>query len=301
MDDSFLEDLELVTPTLQPPIQSPKYTERNITRRCPQSSPLENFAEHKETNVFALKQTETKKPKVTATTTTASVSVKTTRKKSDDGKSTESKRPTKNLSEVPLKLRKPTDTKLKPMENTVQLDSTKNIDRPRWSGSSTRESSRCSDGSSKENSRPSDNSRESVVSHISNELALDKNRGKQTENLKNSERFEVAMLNSVKEIVSTYSKNESTKIMRVMQEIYVNSQANLIKLMMQQSDDIVNGMKRDNDAPRVRALMEENERLRERIGALGIRNEELKKVVEELEGVKKENLHLKNRCKELIK
>lgn len=301
MNDSFLEDLELV-PTERKPGGTVSHAERNITRRRSQPSPVQPMQDREELNLLMAKQNA--KPKVTS----ATLATKVSRRRSEESK--ETARPGSRITEtgksrVPERRTKLPENKLKPVENVAHIepptDKRDDKERPRWSGGSNKESGRCSDGSSKENSRPSDSSRESVSQP---EPAKERVKGSSDGhgNRKESvEKFEVAMLNSVKEIVSTYTKNESTKILRAMQELYVNSQANLIKLMLQQTDEIVNEGNSGKDSPRVRSLLEENFRLRENIAILEARNEEFKRTVEESEQIKQENLQLKLRCNELLK
>jgi len=308
MNDSFLEDLELAP--VERKVGNPlPHIERNITRRRSQPSPVPACSDQDELNLLIAKQHSKQNPKQKITD--VPLKTKTSRRRSDESK--ESPRLVGKDAKVPevLKSRMP-ERRSKPMENKLKLvEKTTNIeipgakyelnDRHRRSGGSNKEVSRCSDGSSKENSRPSDSSRESIsqpepirerIRSSGDGISLRKD---------STEQFEVAMLNSVKEIVSTYTKNESIKILRAMQELYINSQANLIKLVLQQTDEIVNEVGSSKNSPRMRSLIEENARLRENIAILEARNEEFKKSLEESEQIRQENQQLKQHCKELLK
>jgi len=161
-----------------------------------------------------------------------------------------------------------------------------------------------SDVSSKENSRPSDSSREisSINAKKETEKLPDKLRkssltGSQDQN-------PVVLLTAIKELISTYTKQESTKILHAMQELHINSQATLIKNLLNQVDLIkeVNPGK-DGDrmvVDRIRILMQENERLQQKLITLQMRNENLQNKLEELESLKQENAALKLKCHELI-
>ncbi|CAL7950490.1 unnamed protein product [Xylocopa violacea] len=216
---------------------------------------------------------------------------------------------------------KPIETKLKPIENKVNSDDKEQDikddtktkiresrlrisesraaakDRARRSGS-CKENSQTPDVL-KENSRPSDGLKEGA-SQV--EAAKDKTKIYDTPKKTESKEIDtVALLNAIKDIVSTCTKQESTKILRAMQDLHLNSQANLIKHLLFQTDDIINEMHPDKDLSRAKGLIEQNKQLQKDIVALQNRNMELQKKLEELEFLKQENVALKMKCKELSK
>ncbi|KMQ88693.1 dna ligase 1-like protein [Lasius niger] len=153
------------------------------------------------------------------------------------------------------------------------------------------------DASSKENSRPSDPSREVGPYSI-------KEKGKLLEKTKKSsfkiqDQDPVGLLTAIKELISTYTKQESTKILRAMQELHINSQAALIKNLLNQTDDLVKEMHPSKDSARIKALIEENEILQQELIALRVQNEDLQTKFEEFEFLKQENAALKLKCHEL--
>lgn len=155
-----------------------------------------------------------------------------------------------------------------------------------------------SDTSSKENSRPSDSSKEAGPHNPTKdkEKLTDKSR---KSGFKIQDQDPVVLLTAIKELISTYTKQESTKILRAMQELHINSQATLIKNLMNQTDDLVKEMHPSKDSARMRALLEENEYLQQELMALRMRNENLQNKLEELEFLKQENVTLKLKCNEL--
>ncbi|XP_051158299.1 uncharacterized protein LOC127279782 [Leptopilina boulardi] len=155
----------------------------------------------------------------------------------------------------------------------------------RRSGSST-PSSRTSDPSSKENNILSDN-----VTPNRNSASLKKLETNDSSTL----------LNCVKELISSNAKQESTKILRAMQELHINSQANLIKHLLIQTEDLTKEIHPSRDTSRLKKLVEENERMREDIIILKLRNEELQRKVDESILMKEENIELKLKIKELLK
>lgn len=155
----------------------------------------------------------------------------------------------------------------------------------RRSGSST-PSSKISDSSSKENNILSDNVTPNRNSTSSKKLEANDS---------------LNLLNAVKELFSTYSKQESSKILRAMQELHINSQANLIKHLLIQTEDLTKEIHPSRDTSRLRKLVEENERMREDIIILKLRNEELQRKVDESIIIKEENVALKLKIKELLK
>ncbi|XP_020279272.1 uncharacterized protein LOC109852470 isoform X2 [Pseudomyrmex gracilis] len=181
---------------------------------------------------------------------------------------------------------------LKVPENKTVNKSHKRYSEPQSTLTSIREKRRSSDSSnshspdvsSKENSRP--NSSKEIGS-----CDLNKTKEKMLDESRRSG-FKISDqdLAVVKELVSTCTRNESTKILHAMHEIYVNSQANLIKLLLNQSDDLIKEMHlctgEKSDNKRIKMLIEENERLqieifglRREIGLLRQENVDLQKQV----------------------
>ena len=109
----------------------------------------------------------------------------------------------------------------------------------------------------------------------------------------------VMLLNAIKDIVKGYTENEATKILRAMQDLYINSQANLIKQTMLQTDDLIRELNLKKSNENVQSLIEENERMREDIFILRTRNEVMQKRINELSLIKEENVSLKLKLKEL--
>lgn len=107
----------------------------------------------------------------------------------------------------------------------------------------------------------------------------------------------VALLNAVKEIVSTYTKEESIKITKMMNELHILSQANIIKNFIFQTDEI---RKSYGNSGEYRALIEENRILRENVEILKLRYENAQRELEERERVKEENNALRLRIQELL-
>lgn len=155
-----------------------------------------------------------------------------------------------------------------------------------------------SDISSKDNSRPSDSSKESGLQDSAKEKEkLPANLRKCGYNIQDQD--PVVLLTAIKELISTYTKQESTKILRVMQELHINSQITLIKNLLNQTDDLVKEMHPSKDSARVRMLIEENEHLQQEMIALKAQNEDLQSKLEEFEFLKQENAALKSKCDEL--
>ncbi|XP_012142747.1 uncharacterized protein LOC105662715 [Megachile rotundata] len=309
MNDSFLEDLELVSADVKTVNAYP--VDRHVTTRTATSSPLHS-AQNKGENVhhrnepLALEKQQSGKE----------LNVKDCRKLSElDTRKHQTK------IKVSERKERPVEGKLKPIENRVKSDAKEHEvkddvktklretrvkisenkivgkDRTRRSGS-CKENNQMPDASVKENNRP-DYSKEST-----SQTEVTKEKGKSYDAPKRPDFKEsdpVAFLNAIKDIVSLCTKQESTKILRAMQELHFNSQANLIKHLLSQTEDIVSEIHPSKDSTRVRSLIEQNERLQEDIAILQKRNEELQKKLEEFEFIKQENIALKLKYKELSK
>lgn len=336
MNDSFLEELEIWNgSTLK---QSKKTTEeqvdRHVTTRHATSSPLLEFSEQDE----KYKVTQPEKKHSTTDSNTSNIkiiggknSLKISKKHTDQnikklsinvkaektekiidskGKSADVKIKIENNQSISgeHKIKLQEARNLKVPENKVA-----NKDRFRRSGShketihslntSSKEnrhspdSSNSCDTSSKENSRPSDPSSKEVGSYTIKEKGkLDKSK-KST--FKIQDQDPVGLLTAIKELISTYTKQESTKILRAMQELHINTQVALIKNLLNQTDDLVKEMHPSKDSARMKALIEENERLQQELIALRMQNESLQNKLEEFEFLKQENVALKLKCHEL--
>ncbi|XP_071635435.1 uncharacterized protein [Temnothorax longispinosus] len=336
MDDSFLEELELIPKESKKPFQkTSQQLDCHVTTRHATSSPLLHFSEQDERdNVMRQKE------HFMITVPTAESDIKVT-----DGKESSSrnfkkqsdqnaKRHSANVK-ASERTEKIADSKGKPVEMTIKMKNndqqrvsgenkiklheikypktSENKDRKRRSGShkettnsTTRENKRSldssnnnsSDTSSKENSRPSDASKEAGSHNPTKEKEklTDKSR---KSGFKIQDQDPVVLLTAIKELISTYTKQESTKILRAMQELHINSQATLIKNLLNQTDDLVKEMHPSKESARMRALIEENEQLQQELMALRMRNENLQNKLEELEFLKQENAILKLKCNEL--
>ncbi|KAG9428988.1 hypothetical protein HZU67_09362 [Apis mellifera carnica] len=303
MNDSFLEDLELVSTDVK--TVNAYSVDRHITTRNATSSPLQQLRPNRGENV----QSEKQPKKELNTRDIKKLSEHDTKKQQIRVKTSERKD-------------KPIESKLKPIENKVKSDGkeqdvqdeskTKNKesrtriseskiimkDKVRRSGSS-KENVQTSDVFAKENNRPPDYSKEGT-SQVE-EKTKEKTKTHDVRKVESREIDPVALLNAIKDIVSICTKQESTKILKAMQELHINSQANLIKHLLCQTDDIINEMHPSKESNRVKSLIAQNERLQEDIVMLQKRNEELNKKMEEFEFLKQENIALKLKCKELSK
>ncbi|XP_014486304.1 PREDICTED: uncharacterized protein LOC106750452 [Dinoponera quadriceps] len=155
-----------------------------------------------------------------------------------------------------------------------------------------------SDISNKESSRPSDSSKEIDPQDSAKEKEkLPASLRKFGCNIQDQD--PVVLLTAIKELISTYTKQESTKILRTMQELHINSQVTLIKNLLNQTDDLIKEMHPSRDSARVRMLIEENEHLQQELFVLKAQNKDLQSKLEEFEFLKQENAALKLKCDEL--
>lgn len=303
MNDSFLEDLELLSNDVKTVNAYP--VDRHVTTRNATSSPLQHTLQGKGENLHITKQCTTREPNMKdlkklpdQDTRKQQMKVRISEKKE---KSVESKlKPIENKVKSDGKEQVvKDDTKVKIKESRIKISESRVImkDKTRRSGN-YKENTQAADVSVKENNRPSDSSKEGT-SQV--EVAKDKTKTYDLRKVESKETDPVALLNAIKDIVSISTKQESTKILRAMQELHFNSQANLIKHLLCQTDDIINEMHPSKDSNRVKSLIEQNERLQEDIVILQRRNEELQKKLKEFEFLKQENIALKLKCKELCK
>lgn len=329
MNDSFLEDLGLVPKESKKTYQQ---ADCYITTRHATSSPLLKFSEQDERdNIMQspkVRPTITiSNTSYTKITGGKSLSSKDSKKQSDQNMKKHSMR-----VKVPEKVEskaKPVDVKIK-MDNNqqhgvsgetrVKLQETKHLklsenktvskeynrrsgsykETTHSSGVLTKENKRSpdssnnhsSDTSSKDNSRPSDSSKESGSQDTAKEKEkLPANLRNFGYNVQNQD--PVVLLTAIKELISTYTKQESTKILRAMQELHINSQATLIKHLLYQTDDLIKEMYPSKEFVRMRNLLEENERLQQELIDLKAKNDRLQSKIEECEFLKQENAALK--------
>ncbi|XP_025602589.2 uncharacterized protein LOC112694982 [Athalia rosae] len=150
----------------------------------------------------------------------------------------------------------------------------------------------------KENKQPSNS-----LKLLNSSLEPSKEHHHRSEDAKKPESREipesVALLNAIKEIVSTYTKEEGSKILRTLGELHIISQASLIKNMMCQTDEIRKDLQLGENLGQLRLLMAENERLSENFALLKLKNEDLQRKLEETERLREENATLKLKLHEL--
>lgn len=334
MNDSFLEELELIPKEVK---KTNQQVDRHITTRHATSSPLLHFSEQEEKDNIKRKERHSiPTPIITDGKIISSKdSSRDSKKQLDQNVKRHSvKMPEKSDKfmddkgkhvDVRTKIDNEKQQKISGEQKMKSQDikylklpenKTRNKDRNRRSGSqkettrslntSTKENRRSpdslnnhsSDTSGKENSRPSDSSKETGLRDSIKE------KGKLSDKSRNSvfkiqDQDPVVLLTAIKELVSSYTKQESTKILRAMQELHVNSQATLIKNLLNQTDDLIKEMHPSKDSARVRALVEENERLQQELIALRVQNEDLQNKLGELEFLKQENAILKLKYDEL--
>ena len=313
MNDSFLDELEIAHSEGFPSIvqrQAEQYITTRRSRSTGQpSNDLEVLIECQENIDVNTNSADPKEGKI-------SEFIKETKKHGP--KQQEFKRQTEQDNKAQHGQSKVLDRKLKPLETKVKSTESARmkIDEPRAKhqelknkamdvkqaskehnrrSGSIISSTRTSDPSSKENHALPDMPKE-INSHSN---------ASQSRVSAASRKIEVkdplALLNAIKELVSTYSKQESTKILRAMQDLHINSQSNLIKHLLIQTEDLTKEIHPSRDTSRLRKLVEENERMREDIIILRLRNEELQRKVDESILIKEENVALKLKLKELLK
>lgn len=329
MNDSFLEDLEPILK--QSKISTQEQRDCHITTRHGTSSPLLEFSEQDERDNVTRPQKKHSIITVSNTFTGCKDSLKDSKKLSDQNikklsvnvktiEKTEKIVDSKGkLADVKIKIENKQhgineEQKIKVQEARcpkISENKVANKDRSRRSGShketihslntSSKENKRSPDSSnhsfdasSKENNRPPDSSRE-VNSYSIKEKEKLPNKSKKS-GFKIQDQDPVGLLTAIKELISMYTKQESTKILHAMEELHINSQAGLIKNLLDQTDDLVKEMHSCQDSARIKALIEENEQLQQELIALRVQNEDQQN---KLEFLKQENAALKLKCHEL--
>ncbi|XP_008202303.1 uncharacterized protein LOC100679491 [Nasonia vitripennis] len=309
MNDSFLEDLDLIPKDTNAP-KNPQLNNRYITTRSiPSNVRTKNEFDNPEV----------KQEKIISSSSVPKT--KTTRRSGSQDPSKLTVTEKKPLSSTPKSERKSQgeENLIKPVENQIKMDNlkvkphdvkavtklqeNKSVKDRRRSGSSTG-SSRFLDVSGKENTRPLTDSSSSRESGSQAELKKDfSRRASDGVSRKSSDILEktdpVMFLNAIKDLVSRYTEQETVKVLRAMQNLHINSQANLIKHLMLQTSELVRELDLHKNSGNVKSLIEENERMREDIFILRARNEVLQKKVDEMALIKEENISLKLKLKEL--
>jgi len=330
MNDSFLEELELISKESK---KTSQQLDRHITTRHATSSPLLHFSEEDERDDVVREKehfnivTVPSIPEIKIIDSKES-SLKNVKKQSDQNvkKHSVNVKSSEKTEKIVDNKGKPIDMKIKMGSNQQSISGEhkmklhemkhlkppENKDRKRRSGShkettsrnTSKENKRSLDSSnnnssdtSKENSRPSDSSKEASRNPTKEKEKLANNLKKSS--FKIQDQDPVVLLTAIKELISTYTKQESTKILRAMQELHINSQATLIKNLLYQTDDLVKEMHPSKDSVRMKILIEENEQLQQELIALRMRNENLQNKLEELEFLKQENAILKSKYNEL--
>ena len=315
MNDSFLEDLDLVPAESNARI-NPQLNNRYITTRKVLSPPLSSNVKTKSD----FDQPGLKEDKIISSSSVDVSKVKTNRRSgsqeprklsveskplSSTPKSDKKKKSQGNEHVIkPVEKQiKTEDLKAKPHDRTVNKLQENKLSSRRRSGS-TGNSSRYLESSSKENTRPSTDSSSSRESGSQAELKKDINRrisdgvsSKKSDILEKTD--PVMLLNAIKDLISRYTEQESIKILKTMQDLYIHSQANLIKHLMLQTDEVVKELNPHKNSDNIKSLVEENERMREDIFMLRTRNEILQKKINEMALIKEENISLKMKLKEL--
>jgi len=335
MNDSFLEDLDLIPKEDIIPKKTSQQLDRHVTTRYATSSPLLHFSDQERDNMRQQENFVVTVPSTcdTKITNTKGPSSRNSKKQSDQNVkkhsvSVKASEKTEKVTdskgkhvEMKIKINNSNqqnvsgENKVKPHETKTHPKTLENNNRKRSSGShreiihstnilskankrSDSFNNNSSDTSSKENSHPSDTSKEAGSHNLTKEKEklTDKSR---KSSFKIQEQDPVNLLTAIEELMSTYTKQESTKILRAMQELYINSQATLIKNLLNQTDDLVKEMHPSRESARMKALIEENEQLQQELMALRMRNENLQNKLEELEFLKQENATLKLKCNDV--
>lgn len=315
MNDSFLEDLDLLPSEKRSSGES--LIDRHVTIRHTTSSPLQRLSEQDDfeklivqqqkiegvsTKVSKLPQIRESNKKELPSRDVKNVTEHDTRKQMVKAKPSERKEkvPENKLKSMENKVKSDCKEKDNKQEAKVKISDNKIIikDCNRRSGS-YKDNTRSLDSSSKENSRPSDSSK-GITPHV--EITKERGGRASEGSAKKSETKEydpVILLNAIKDLISTYTKQESTKLLRAMQEIHINSQKTFIRNMLLQTDEIIKEIHPTRDSTRMKALIEENEQLQEDLIILQKRYNDLLKKLSDLELLKEENTALKLKCKEL--
>lgn len=173
-------------------------------------------------------------------------------------------------------------TKSKVLSNRDNLKDSKKIEKTAKECSSV-----SSDGSSKENDQP-------LTKSTKLEGSMKKPYFSEATDV-------TALINVIKDLISNYTKAEGLKIMHRLGEMHVDLTSEIVKQLFMQTDDLLEELKPTRNVNHLRMLVSENERLKENIMILQMRNEELTRRVQETASIKEENIKLKIKLKELSK
>lgn len=299
MNDSFLDELEIVHSEGLPSLGQ-RQAEQYITTRRSRSTGQSN-------NLVVLNECQENIDVNTNSTTPKEGKLSGLMKDPKKHGTREQENKLQVQSKVLDRKPKPPESKLKSLESArTKTDESRAKHDLRSKGSDAKapkEHNRRS-GSSNPSSRTSDPTKENnLLPDLPKEISSHNNPtpGRSSTSRKIDVKDPLALLNAIKELVSTYSKQESTKILRAMQELHMNSQSTLIKQMLIQTEDLTKEIHPSRDTSRLRKLVEENERMREDIIILRLRSEELQRKVDETILIKEENVALKLKLKELLK
>ncbi|XP_058794050.1 uncharacterized protein LOC131665867 [Phymastichus coffea] len=306
MNDSFLEDLDLIpkssnTPTNQ---STQQFSNRYITTRKA-LSPSRNVSMKNECDNQG-----TKHDKIISSSSSNVPKLQVSRRSGSQEPRRSSGQEAKPLSSTPKsekknsgneKLMRPIENQTKPDQKAISKVQDNKTTKDRKCSGSSGGSGKYLD--SKENIRPSIDSCSSKENGSHADLKKDSNHRISDGHVKKSDILEkadpVMFLSAVKDLVSRYTEQETVKVLRAMQNLHINSQANLIKHLMMQTNDLVRELNLHKNFDNIKALVEENERMREDISILRARNEVLQKKIEETALIREENISLKLKLKEL--
>lgn len=294
MNDSFLEDLELVSKNTN--VKTTVLNNKYITTR--QSSTLSA------SNVSKNENNESKSDRIISSSSTNLTKAKITRRSgSQEQTRKSSSSEARPLCSTPKNKKNDSDENVKPVESQVIKVKAKDDKLTRRSSNGLECIGKYLEVSTKENTRPSIES--SIPKYGSSQTSVKKNKTTSTSSeSKKSELLEenvgpVSSLSDIKESINQHTEHETDKILRVMQNLHINSQANLIKHLMAQTSELLNEFSPKINSGNIKTLIEENERMREDIYILQTRNNVLQKKVEELSLLKEENINLKLEIKKL--
>ncbi|KAL7286396.1 hypothetical protein TKK_0019347 [Trichogramma kaykai] len=310
MNDSFLEDLDLLPKEAKAKSSAQLKNKSFITKRKILSPPPSNIQIRDE-----LSDASSKQEKIVSSSCINIHKSKMTRRSGSQEPKNLSIPDGKPHSSTPKSDKKvpQTNENVKPLENQLEVNEFKakvqealplfknqekfSADKSnRRSGSS----SRLLEVTSKENSRPStdSSSRDSgSMTDTKKHRKTSEGESKKADILPNTD--PVMLLSAIKDLVSRYTEQETLKILGSMSNMYISSQANLIKNLMVQTDELVEKLNSNKNNQNVKSLIEENEKMREEIFVLRTRNEVLQKRVNEMACIKEENVMLKMKLKEL--
>ncbi|XP_015510825.1 uncharacterized protein [Neodiprion pinetum] len=318
-NDSFLEDMDLFSHNRNIYI-SEREDDRFITKRTssPCTVPFATVIE----DGFGQRSSKVSNP-VKAPVTSVTKTLKTVRKSgrqeigSGDGLQQENSqvgtttRESKVLQENKLKSKdnrvrlRRSEPKAPECQNRTQNELSKSQqdrkslvkERSRRSGSC--KETDCSSNTSEEQRQPSNLSRQS-----NSQLETSKDHHRRSDGAQKLDGRDipesVALLSAIKEIISTYTKEEGNKINRVLNELHILSQASLIKNLMFQTDEIRKDLQLGGNMGQLRTLMNENEILKENFALLKLKYEDVQRRLEETERIKEENAALKLKLQELL-